>query len=285
MDAKSARYISDSILSGTNRLHLDIWQHEEVCPVLLFIPGTGAYAAYYTEFLERLAQQGFTIVGLNLRGHGKSSGVRGDFSFDELLDDVDAAVSYITDNLTGNIGVFGSSQGGLLTLYAAARNDAVRSALCHNAAYLPRDAADCTRAPRLYSKTMPLFVAFSRMLPSLRLPTTIYLDMHDVFRDDANLKIYLDDPLTVKKYSLRSIASLATAKPARPLSDISCPVMILTGSEDAIIPLAVARRVFDDLTPPKSLEVVEGALHMLFIEYIDETLPIVSDWFHKTMRT
>ena len=276
---------SDYIPSGGNRLHLDIWRHEGDCPVLLFIPGTGAHAAYYRDFLERLAAERFTIVGLNLRGHGKSSGARGDFSFDALLDDVDSTVTYITENLTNNIGVFGSSQGGLLTLYAAARNDAVRSAVCHNAAYLPRDAADCTRAPRLFSRTMPLFVSLARMIPRVKLPTTTYLDMHSVFRDEKNLTAYLEDQLTVKKYTLRSIASLATAKPAKPLSDIQCPVMILTGSEDKIIPLTVARRVFDDLTPPRSLEVIEGALHMLFIEYIEETLPVVSDWFRKTLNT
>jgi len=275
---------SEYITSGENRLHLDIWQNERDCPVLLFIPGTGAHAAYYSEFLERLAAEAFTIVGLDPRGHGKSDGVRGDFSFDELLDDVDGAVLYITERFTENIGVFGSSQGGLLTLYAAARNNAIRSAVCHNAAYLPRDAADCTRAPRLFSASMPLFIALARMLPSLRLPTTTYLDMHAVFRDEKNLRAYLEDPLSVKKYSMRSIASLATARPARPLSDISCPVMILTGSEDSVIPLEVARRVFEDLSSPKSLEVIEGALHMLLIEYIDETLPIVADWFRKTLN-
>jgi len=274
---------SEYMPSSGNRLHLDIRRHEDDRPALLFIPGTGAHAAYYDAFLERLAKERFTVVGLDLRGHGKSEGKRGDFSFDELLDDVDAAVSYIAENITKNIGVFGSSQGGLLTLYAAVRNDAIRSALCHNAAYLPRDAADCTRAPGLFSKTMPLFVLFSRMFPSLRLPTTIYLDMHAVFRDEKNLRAYLDDPLSVKRYSLRSIASLATAKPARPLSEIPCPVMILTGSEDAVIPLEVARRVYEDLTPPRELEVIEGALHMLLIEYIDETLPIVSRWFQDTL--
>lgn len=276
---------SDYIISGGNRLHLDIRRHDGDRPVLLFIPGTGAHAGYYSEFLERLAAEGFTVVGLDPRGHGKSDGVRGDFSFDELLDDVDSAVGYITDTISKNIGVFGSSQGGLLTLYAAARNDVIRSAVCHNAAYLPRDAAECTRAPRLFAVTMPLFVSLARILPSLRLPTTTYLDMYAVFRDEKNLAAYLEDPLSVKKYTLRSIASLATAKPARPLSEISCPVMILTGSHDAVIPLRVARRVYADLSSPKSLEIIEGALHMLLIEYIDETLPIVANWFRKTLNT
>lgn len=275
---------SDYIVSDGNRLHLNIWRHEDARSVLLFIPGTGAHAAYYSEFLERLAAQRFTVVGLDLRGHGKSDGIRGDFSFGELLDDVDSAVAYITEHFTRNIGVFGSSQGGLLTLYAAARNDVIRSVVCHNAAYLPRDAAECTRAPRLFSATMPLFVFLARILPSLRLPTTTYLDMNAVFRDEKNLTAYLEDPLSVKKYTLRSIASLATAKPAKPLSDVSCPVMILTGGKDAVIPPTVARRVFNDLSSPKRLEVIEGALHMLFIEYIEETLPIVSDWFQKTLN-
>jgi len=282
-DNKRFKRFSEYLESAGNRLHLDIRAADDGAPALLFIPGTGAHAGYYAPFLDALAAQGFTVAGLDYQGHGRSEGKRGDFTFGGLLDDVNAAVAHVRERFGERIGAIGSSQGGLLTLYAAAGNGDIKSAVCHNAALLARDGIECTRAPRFFRATMPFMKLLGALMPGLRLPTWTYLDVNDVFRDAENRAAYYADPLTVKRYTLRAILSLAAAVPPAPLSEIRRPVMIITGDSDNVIPLAVARRVYEDLSEPKRLEVIEGALHMLFLEYLEESLGPIARWFADTL--
>ena len=274
---------SEFITISGNKLHLEIRENNDSPSVLLFIHGTGAHAGYYSSFLDQLAGRGFTIVGIDCRGHGKSEGKRGDFTFNALLDDLDEAIAWTIQKFGNKIGVFGSSQGGLLSLYAAARNKNIKSILCHNAALLMRDGIECTRAPNFFRLTLPIMKLMGKLMPGIFLPTWTYLNMKHVFKEKKYIDSYLEDPLIVKSYTLRAILSLATARPERPFSEIKRPVMILTGELEKVIPLQVARRVFEDLSQPKKIIIIDGALHMLFIEYIEESLPVVADWFDETL--
>jgi alpha-beta hydrolase superfamily lysophospholipase len=284
---KVPQYI-EFILSAGLRLHLCIRTVDIHNPAILFIPGTGHHAGDgvggYGPFLDALAREGFTVAGLDLRGHGKSEGPRGDFVIDDLLDDIDSAVSFLTrQGPQRPIGLLGSSQGGFLSLYSAARNPEIKTVCCHNAMLLPRDGIECSRAPRLFQLGRPLLERMAKVAPRTRIPTWSYIDTSGVFKDPANLKAYMDDPLTVTWYSIRALHSLASTPPARPLSEIACPTMIITGERDSVIPLRVQERTFADLSEPKRLVVIPDALHMLLVEYIEDALPPVVQWFRETL--
>jgi putative redox protein len=57
------------------------------------------------------------------------------------------------------------------------------------------------------------------------------------------------------------------------------PLIIIHGSEDDVVPLSHARRMFEKAGEPKELKVIEGAGHRLRQE--PEVFIIVLDWLEK----
>ncbi len=274
-----------------NKLHLCIRTLDFTNPVILFLAGTGHHtgdgAASYGPLLDQLAREGFTVAGLDVRGHGKSSGRRGDFTMEWVVDDLDAVLDFMATKCPNSpIGILGSSQGGLFALYAAAKgNPLIKTICCHNAMVCHRDGVSVSRAPRFFKLMAPFLRMGAALMPTLKLPTSSYLDVRTVFRDSETQQAYLDDPLIVKNYSLRSINSLSCARPARPISEISIPTMIITGEKDSLFSVDLMKKVYGELSEPKRLEVIPGALHLLPIEYVDESLPPIVLWFEETLHS
>jgi alpha-beta hydrolase superfamily lysophospholipase len=77
-----AKGIREKIFLNANShyLHLDIL-------TLVFIPGTSVCAEVYMEFLYAMYEQGFNVVAFDARGHGRISGLRGDYTVDDVVDD------------------------------------------------------------------------------------------------------------------------------------------------------------------------------------------------------
>ena len=55
-----------------------------------------------------------------------------------------------------------------------------------------------------------------------------------------------------------------------PLSEITCPALIVHGTADAAIPLARAQAVRDGLSGPVTFAVVEGAAHASNVSHPDD---------------
>lgn len=273
-----------SIVSRGLRLHLDVYPAASSDPAIIFAPGTGRYAAQYEAFLCRLNDQGFQVVGLDPQGHGRSDGEPGDFTLDELVQNLRDALSFALAELSPSVGLLGSSQGALTVLYTIAADDRAASAVCHNAAILNERAARAIRTSRL-SRTLRSHVPhMARVAPRARLAVRRYLKLETIF-DDVELGRKLDeDPRSVRTYTLRALASLASARLARPVQEITTPTMFLAAENDRIFPMRYVRSVFDRLTCPKEFVIVPETGHMLFIEYVEQAWPPVADWFDRTLR-
>lgn len=79
----------------------------------------------YAGFAERLVHAGYAVWAFDLRGHGRSAGVRVRIDrVDDLRDDLDAFVALVADREPGlPIVLYGHSLGGLATaLYAIERH-------------------------------------------------------------------------------------------------------------------------------------------------------------------
>lgn len=148
-------------------LHLYHFKGDPEDPVMVFVPGTSAYALLYTEFMYKLSQQGFNVIGLDPRGHGKSSGKRGVYTLGSLVDDTLAVVGHATDMYNDKVAVSGSSQGGMVAFYCAAGDPRVKAAVCHNV--LAPDEPDnerITRWPWLWRPFMPFLPYFKPLMAS-----------------------------------------------------------------------------------------------------------------------
>ncbi len=187
------RNYNDSVVSNNKRLHLDVYESEGTKKVILFLPGMGCYAGIYREFLSALASQGFNVVGIDLAGHGRSEGIRGEFTFDEIMQNVSDLISYAQTRFSHEIGLMGSSLGGTFALYAALNDNRLKAILCHNVMNIASDLHVPTRIPFLIKLLTGRMRHFARPFYRLPAPLRIIVDWLKVVDDQAILSSLKQD--------------------------------------------------------------------------------------------
>jgi pimeloyl-ACP methyl ester carboxylesterase len=268
------------------RLHLVIFPAGKNAPTLVFIPGTTAYALVYAQFLSEMRRNGFNVVGFDPRGHGQSSGRRGDYTINGLTDDLLAVVNYARGRFGGKVAVAGSSQGGMVAFYAAARDDSIAAAVCHNI-------ADLNGKDNLVLSTVrpPLFlVPVSEFLMKLyggySIPISLYLDLtKEKFPDgtDAATMVHRDI-LSVSWITFRALGSLMRTDLAKPVEKIRVPVMLVHAERDNIFPQAYVEGIYKRLTCPKKYLLFPNTEHLVMTNDVDRVVPPVVAWLKEMMR-
>lgn len=269
--------------SGGEKLHMDIFLAEGSNRTIVFVPGTSVYALFYAEYMHKMRLLGFNVVGFDPRGHGRSGGRRGSYTIASLLEDASAVVGYAMERFTDGVAISGSSQGGIVSLYAAASDERLMAAVCHNIAELGQpEAFAITRWPEL-SKFATKLMPFAGLTPELRLPVSVYLDLKDEptrFGRNA-LQFCKEDPLVVLAVTVKALASLSSTPPPRPVEEIDVPIMVLQGELDAMFTEAYTRSIYDRLTCPKELLTVEGASHLVLTNDVDAVVPEVAAFLNE----
>jgi alpha-beta hydrolase superfamily lysophospholipase len=273
------------ITSAGAEIVLSVWEGAADQPVVLFLPGTMTHPLFYEEFLDALNREGLTAVGLHCQGHGKSPRVRQALTFQTLVYNAVDALTWIRQTyLQRPCAVIGSSQGGVLAMALAARDHRISAVFAHNILdpTLP-STIEITRFPRwlahLYPALIGGFRLAARVAPTLQVPFAAYLDIRRVCRDTTNAEYFFTDPLGLRCYPLRFVASLFTADVSGMRDgSITCPITVIAGRRDPLFPLAYTREVFDRLVAPdKELLVVDSDVHLLFNEDLDAVLPPLLD--------
>ncbi len=276
----------DWVESDGLRLHLDLLLSDPADPALVVVPETTAHALLYWEFMQKMRMMGLNVIGLDPRGHGRSQGRRGSYTMDELVRDTLAAVEYARGRFGGRVAVAGSSQGGIAAFCAAAKDDRLKAAVCHNVAVLNEPGAlEISRWP-LFSRMMGPFLPMAAAItPELRVPINTYLDLKvEQTRFGMNaLEFIKQDPLAVLAIATRALASLSTAPPPKPIEEITVPVMVIQGELDNLFSVDYCMGIFDRLTCEKEFLMVDGASHLVMTNDVDEIAPEVAAWLNKHM--
>jgi pimeloyl-ACP methyl ester carboxylesterase len=272
------------IQSGDYELHLDVFEYDKSAPTVIYIPGTSVYSLCYAELLFKLGCTGYNIVGLDPRGHGQSSGTRGDYTISEIMEDALAVKDFVTEHFNEKVSFMGSSQGGIVSLYLAASRDDIDCVICQNFADLTHE--ETRRIANVkggFSYLRPLVKQFGSSFENVQVPISTYLDLHKVkLRHFGNVKRFIDqDPLALKSISLRALRSLMTTQLAVPLDKITTPVMVFQGTNDSIFPMRYTQRIYDQLNCKKRMKLFPGLNHALMIDDTDEILPHLSAWLHE----
>lgn len=273
------------IPSGAAPIVLSVWDGQPDRPVAVFLPGTMTHPLFYEDFLDALNRTGVTAVGVHSQGHGKSPRVRRPLVFGTLVTNARDAVAWARAEFPGRpVAVIGSSQGGVVAMALAAGGERLDAVLAHNVIdpSLP-SSVEITRFPgwpaRGYPAVTAAIRAAGRLLPGVPVPFDAYLDMARVARDPANAAYFYTDPLGLRAYPLRFMASLFGADLSG-MSDgsIRCPVTVIAGRGDPLFPLTYTRQVYRRIVAPsKELLVVDTDVHLLFNEDLDAVLPPVLD--------
>ena len=251
------------------------WRPSPVRAALIILHGFGEHGGRYQAFASSLASQGIWVAAPDLPGHGRSGGKRGDLASMagcvQQLRTMTQEMFLPASGLT-RYSLFGHSFGGLLAIVWAMQNPANLQRLILESPLLD------VGFPIPWWKTTAARL-FTGWWPTATFSTS--LDVDALSHDPAVVQGYRADPLVHHVMSARTYVAILAAKDLalEGTAAIRRPVFMLTGGEDRIVSVAVARRWFDRLSGEKQQVAFPGAYHELHHEPArEEVIRLVADW-------
>ncbi|MFX0022939.1 MAG: alpha/beta fold hydrolase [Candidatus Hermodarchaeota archaeon] len=276
------------ITSQGLKIHVDIYDdiEKEFKGNIIFLHGTTVYSRFYAEFLYNLFKKGYRIIAPDMMGHGLSEGVRGHFTMAKFEKTVYDVNTFVIKKFGEKNFLMGSSLGGINTLYSVAFDERFKGAICHNAAILNEKAYKKIIKLKGVLKLLIHLVPFTaKILPKLKLSTTLYLDFDKLAKTERLLErinLLLKDPIISLKYTFTALKTQMRDPLPKPIEEIQIPIMIINGTEDILFTVDYMREIYERLTcKNKSLEILDGSSHLIFQENINEVLSRIIPWLEK----
>ncbi len=275
---------SDTVISDGIKIHVDVFEFDASAPTLVFIPGTAIYGLCYGDLLYKLGQTGYNIVSFDPRGHGQSEGARGDYSITDIMTDAGNVITYAINRFNTKVSLMGSSQGGIVAFYMAAKDERLNSVICQNFADLGApETLQLARHPRLFKYIKGMIAKHGHRLPNIQIPVTSYIDLDKIpVKYFGSARAFMEtDPLTLKTISLRALQSLAHTEMAKPVEEIKVPVMVLQGTADSIFPVSYTQKIFDKIQAKKKFSLFPNRSHAVLHEAAEEVIPEINSWLQE----
>ena len=217
--------------------------------VVALVHGYADYGGRYAHVAEAWAERGIATIAIDLRGHGRSDGMRGYCNrFDEYLDDVSELVALVRRRAASVPAIlFGHSFGGLV---------AASSALVDQSPWRGLSV----------TKWVAGQIA-SRVWPSLSLASG--LNGADIIRDGVRARAYDADPLVFGKANVRwfTEAQAAQASALARAPSLTLPLYVVGGSGDRLAEIEQEKAFFDRAgSKDKTLDVIDGGFHEILNE-------------------
>ena len=176
---------------------------------------------------QSLAERGVLALRFDFRYVGDSSGEFADITYSGEVEDLQAAYGFVQSRQPGKTVIFGSSMGGTVALLFAAQEPSV--------------AAVVTLAAPGHPENFPKRVLTPKQLQSWR---------------ERGYTTYNGQRLNVSL--LKDLELLDVPEAAR---RIRCPVLILHGEADEVVPVAEAYELHGILASPKRLSIFKATDH------------------------
>ena len=254
------------VTAGGRRLYFDL-AGPETAPTVALAHSLAADGGMWAEQLPVLLAGGYRVLRLDMRGHGGSDPVAGDYTMAALADDVATVVGALG---VGPVHFIGLSIGGMLGQKLAAKTPEVLTALilCDTAAHMNPAVWDERIA--LIRKDGMEAVAEGTMQRWFTKP--FHQSNPEALKGIRNMLVrtpaegYIGCARAIQKMDLR-------ADDAK----IICPTLIVVGEEDPATPVAEARELNAAIKGSK-LVVVPQAAHITPIEQPAALTRIIGDF-------
>lgn len=252
---------------------------------LLIAHGIGGHGGTYDVFCEPLSQRGVNVVSLDLPGHGKARNERGNWRFEQWLEDLDAAAKGSKEKWGLPVFVLGSSQGSAAAFHSLAFSDAVDGAVTMCLVLSDVRPTEAGRSQLVFDtfRSEEGRRKAEEVGDSERIDLTAALDWNKNYaaNEENVLEKKQQDPLRAWSYGFASLASYYTYEPTIPASENTKPVLVSVGENDPIVSPEYVKQCFEAIGGPKELEIVRGGSHQLMLYHTDEFIPLVDGWIRK----
>jgi len=238
------------------------WEVEGPKAEILFIHGYGDHSGRWMPMVERLTAGGYSIHGLDYRGHGQAGGRRGYCKrLDDYLDDIDLVRGHLEDRRKADkLFVLGHSLGGLLALKLCIERPRDAAAAIVSSPFLGL-ALEVPAIKAIAGKVM------SAVLPIVSLPTEVRAA--DCSRDPEVVAAYDSDPLVHHVANARFFTEVVAAHETTlaGAASLRLPLLMLVAGGDKIASPEASRRFFEAAaSEDKVFNEYPGLYHEVFNE-------------------
>lgn len=258
----------------SHRLLVRSWSPvDEPRATLVVVPGFHSHGAYYQRFAQTMERRNIVTFAIDLRGRGRSSGVRYVVErFAEYVEDIEAVTSLAGARFPARpLFLLGHGAGGVAACsYVLANPRGLSGLICESFA--------------LQTPAFAVPEMFVRPLASLapRLPLLRLRAAHFSRDPDMVGRMEADALIRNERQPARTLVALLGANQSlrASLKDIALPLLILHGSADRIA-LTSGSQFFHEVSASrdKTLQIFEGYYHDLLNdrggEYVAER---IHDW-------
>ncbi len=251
---------------------------ENTRAVIILVHGIGEHVQRYIYWADLFKKEGIAFAGVDLPGHGRSDGKRGNIKSYTILGEMIDILLKSCNKTFPEIPVFlyGQSLGGGIVLdYLIRRNPKVKGAIV--TAPLLRLGFEPPRSKLILAAVM------KNLLPGLIQPTglnTIYLS-----HDESVVEKYIKDPLVHGKISVSLFhGSMKAAKYSlQHAAELKVATLILHGSEDKLTSPEGSRE-FAGKTGMAELKIWDGGYHELHNEpFKNEVFTYILTWINRKL--
>jgi len=278
--------------SAGTKIALSIYRSNKDAPCVIFLPGTMTHPLFYDDFLAALAARGFNVIGVHFLSHGKSLRDRKVYTVDDMVQNVQDTISFCLVHFGSNIIVMGSSQGGILGMAVAAKDNRIKAVFAHNL-LLPtlKESISITNFPTwfklFYGVFPPVMKFLAKMMPRLQVPITAYLDFDRITSSPETQVGFYHDPIGLTSYPLSFLASLFTADLSG-ITDgsIKCPLVVIASKGDPLFSFSYCQEVFERIAAPeKAMILFDEPCHLIFNECVDKVIEPIVDSLNRHSGT
>ncbi|OGO35999.1 MAG: hypothetical protein A2147_10700 [Chloroflexi bacterium RBG_16_57_8] len=246
------------------RLYRQSWlPSRNPAAVLVIVHGLAEHSGRYLNLVNHFVPRDHAICAFDLRGHGKSEGLRGYVDrFSDYVEDLGRFFTLVCEEHRGlPVFLVGHSMGGLIAAVYAAGCDNGLTGLVLSAPVL-KSGSSVSRLSMAVAQTLSVLAP--------KLGVTV-LDASTICQDENVVNAYVNDPLVYRgkiraRLGAELIKAMAALSPSK-LADIELPILIMHGAVDHLVSPESSSILYESVgSKDKTLKYYEGFCHEIFNE-------------------